>query len=230
MLTGQKAALREQFRPVKQGLFGLLVLMALAGLLTRGWTKQAVVSYLAVWCVFFAWCMRSAQRSAPLAMWVAANCGRPMFGLFRTGGGWNRAWAVYWIVIMVNNVGAFGGRARSFPTGSTVEMLVTVAMFFWVLLFMAANRSSSNSMSKPLVSQMRLIAQEPLPDRNDPRFKAWKDIRTRFPAPSGGRFGYPGEDLSPTKPVKAAGAWVWRPVGRICGLAWGKLQKAMTNR
>jgi hypothetical protein len=99
-----------------------------------------------------------------------------------------------------------------------------------VLLFIVATRKSSNSMSKLLISQLRLIAQEPLPERNDPRFKEWKDIRTRFPAPPGGRFGYPGEDLSPTKPVKAAGAWFWRPLGRLCGLAWGKLRKTATNR
>jgi hypothetical protein len=230
ILSGQKAALHEQFRPVKRGLFGLLFLMALAGLLTRAWTVKGIVSYFAVWCLFFAWCWRSARRFAPLAMWVAANCGRPMYGAFRTGGAWNRAWTVYWFFIMANNLRAFGGRARSFPSGSTFEMLVVAAVVFWALLFMAATWKTSNAMAEPLVSQMRLIAQEPLPNRDDPRFQEWKNIRTRFPAPPGGRAGYPGEDLSQTPPVKAAGAWLWRPVGRACGLAWGKLRKAASNR
>ena len=42
MLTGQRAALRHQFRPVKCGLFGLLVGMGLAGLLTRHWTTPGL--------------------------------------------------------------------------------------------------------------------------------------------------------------------------------------------
>jgi hypothetical protein len=95
---------------------------------------------------------------------------------------------------------------------------------------MFAIGKSSNSVAQSLVSQLRLIAQEPLPDRNDPRFKQWKDVRTRFPAPPGGRPGFPGEDLSEEKPVKAAGARLWRPLGRACGLAWGNLQRAARRR
>lgn len=228
MLEGQEAALREQFRPVKRGLLGLLMLMALAGLLTRSWTRPGIVSYLVVWGLFFAWCMRS-QRPA-LAMWVAANSGRSMYHVFRGEGGRSRTWLFYWFAFTANSFGAFGGWARSFPRGSLAEAVVSICVVFWVLLFLAATRKSSSSVSKSLVSELRSIAQEPLPERNDPRFKEWKDIRTRFPAPPGGRFGPPGEDLSQTKPVKAAGAWFWRPVGRICGLAWGRLRNAMTNR
>jgi hypothetical protein len=57
-----------------------------------------------------------------------------------------------------------------------------VSRVFWVLLFMMAIRKSSDAMGQPLVSQIRWIAQEPLPERHDPRFKEWKDVRTRFPA------------------------------------------------
>ena len=231
MLTGQRAALRRQFRRVKWGLFGLLVGMGLAGLLTRHWTTPGLVSYLAVWCVSFAWCWGAAQRFAPQAMWVAANCGRPLYGVFRTGGKWNRLWMLYWFWSMANSFGRFGGRARSFPSGTIGEMWVTVAIVLCVLLVMVfSQRKSSEAMADPLVSQLRLIAQEPLPQRDDPRFKEWKDIGTRFPEPAGGRAGFPGEDASPAKPIKAAGAWLWRPAGRLCGLVWGKLLSAARKR
>jgi hypothetical protein len=230
MLAGQRAALQEQFQPVKWGLCGLLLLMVLAGFLTRSWSGFGTVSYLAVWCVFFGWCWRSAQRSAPLAMWVAANCGRPFYWSFRKGGLWNRAWTIYWFGMVANSFGVFGGFAPSFPTGSIAEMVVTVFILFLVLLFMIQARNTPNAMVEPLVSQLRSIAQEPLPERNDPRFKEWKDIRTRFPAPPEGRTSPASEDLVPTKPVKAAGAWLWRPLGRACGLAWGRLLKAATHR
>jgi hypothetical protein len=105
-------------------------------------------------------------------------------------------------------------------------MVIVLAVVFWMLVFMAATwKFPTKPMAEALVSQLRSIAQEPLPERNDPRFKEWKDVRTRFPAPPGGRFGFTGVDLSRTKPVNAAGAWLWRPMGRGCGLAWGKLRK-----
>jgi hypothetical protein len=230
MLEGQSSALRDQFRPVKWGLCGLLVLMVLGGFLTRAWTTQGVISYLAVWSVFFAWCWRPTRRFAPVAMWVAANCGRPFYWSFRKGGLWNRAWTIYWFSMLANSFGVFGGAARSFPIGSTWEMWVTAVITLWVMLFVIQSRNSSKAMVEPLVSQLRSIAQEPLPERNDPRFKEWKDIRTRFPAPPEGRMSPASEDLVPSKPVKAAGAWFWRPLGRACGLAWGRLLRARAHR
>jgi hypothetical protein len=230
MLSGQRAALDQQFRTVKRGLCGLMLLMALGGFLCRSFTVPGFVSYLAVWSIFFVWCWRSAHRNVPLAMWVAANCGRPLYGAFRKGSAWNRIWMFYYFSMMANALGSIAGRTRTFPSGSIVEMFVVLGVVFWILLFMFANRKSSNSIAQDLISQLRLIAQEPLPDRNDPRFKQWKDIRTRFPAPPGGRFGFPGEDLSETKPVKPAGAWLWRPVGRACGLAWGQFKRTSTRR
>jgi len=126
---------------------------------------------------------------------------------------------------MSSSLGSLAGQARSFPSGSTVEMWVTLAVVFWVLLFMMAIRKSSDAMGQPLVSQIRWIAQEPLPERHDPRFKEWKDVRTRFPA-GAERVGESGDDSPQVKPVRAAGVWFWRPLGRVCGLAWGKLRKA----
>src|SRR5262249_55168298 len=158
---------------------------------TRRWTLQGVVSYLAVWTVLYVWCWRPAQRFAPMAMWVAANCGRPFFRPRQKGGLWNRAWMIYWFGMMANSFGAFGGFARSFPSGSTWEMMATLLVAFFVLLVMIQTRNSTNAIAQPLVSQLRAIAQEPLPEHNDPRFKQWKDIRTRFPAPVGGGMSYP---------------------------------------
>ncbi|MGH7970899.1 MAG: hypothetical protein ACREIC_19435, partial [Limisphaerales bacterium] len=100
LLAGQRAALDEQFRPVKIGLCALLLVMVAAGFFTRSWTRHGIVSYLAAWAIFFAWCARPARRSAPLAMWVAANCGRPLYAAFRRSGSWNRAWPLYWLWMM----------------------------------------------------------------------------------------------------------------------------------
>ena len=234
MLAGQKAALDEQFRPMKWVLSGLLLLLVLAGFLCRSFTTWGVVSYLAVWSVFFIWCFRSKKRFVPMTMWVAANSGRTFYGAVGKAGAnrnwWSRVWWFYYVFMMANIFRSGGGLARSFPSGSPVEVSVVLLVVFFVLVFMFANQKSWDSVTDSFVSQLRLIAQEPLPERNDPRFKQWKDVRTRFPAPPDGRFGFPGEDLSETKPVKAAGAWIWRPLGRACGLAWGKLQRTAMRR
>ena len=137
---------------------------------------------------------------------------------------------LYYFWFMANSFGRFGGWARSFPSGTITEMWVTVAIVLPVLLVVLFSKGKAEAMADPLVSQLRLIAQEPVPKRDDPRFKEWKDIGTRFPEPAGGRSGFPGEDGSPAKPIKAAGAWLWRPAGRLCGLAWGKLLSAARKR
>jgi hypothetical protein len=227
ILAGQKSAVREQFSRVKWVLSGLMLVMVFAGFLTRTWTGTGVVSYLAIWCVLFVWCWRPAQRSAPLAMWVAANCGRPLYGAFRnSGSGSNRIWVIYWVWMMGNSLGSFGTLARSFPKGSTVEMFVSVAAAFWVVMFILANLRTASVMEEPFISQIRSIAQEPLPERNDPRFKQWKDIRKRFPTRIEGWFERSDEDL-PSKPIRAAGVWFWRPLGRVCGIVWGKFRVAL---
>jgi hypothetical protein len=163
-----------------------------------------------------------------MAMWVAANCGRSVYGGFRKGGSWNRIWTIYWFWMMARTFGALGGFARAFPTGSTVEMVITLVIVFWLLIFMYAISESSPSMAQPLISQLRSIAQEPLPERNDPRFREWKDVRERFPAADGSR--RPASGIPDIKPIKASGAWFWRPVGRLSGLAWGSLRKAAKRR
>ena len=227
MLAGQKLALAEQFGPVQLGVSGLMLLMLLAGARSRPFTPQGIVSYLVVWSVFFVWCWRPVKKSAALSMWVAANCGRPLYGLLRTKGSLAGGfWTLYWIWSIGNVFGAFGTQVRLFPTGSTTEMLIVQAVVIWLLLFMATKRKSFRALEASLVSQLRLIAQEPLPEHNDPRYQQWQDVRTRFPEPPGGRAGFPGEALTPEKPVKASGAWLWRPLGKVCGRVWGRVRRA----
>lgn len=226
IVNGQKAALREQFRPVKVGLTVVLSLMVLAGYLARNWTPTALTTYLAVWTLFFGWCWRPGEQTAALPMWVAANCGLTLYSAFRTGRPRGRVWTFYWIWMFGNSFGALGRFGRSFPSGSLPEAFVVVSVVFWLLIFVIASGFGPDSTADSLVIYLRPLARTPLPERNDPRFKQWKDARQLFPGllreASGGR--------EPSKPIKAAGAWFWRPVGRVCGLAWGTAKKAASKR
>ena len=229
ILAGQQAAVAEQFRPVKLAVCGLFLAMLLGGFWARPWTWQGMVTYVALWSVFFFWCWRSTRRSVPQAMWVAANCGRALYTGFRQGGAWNRVWTFYWFWMVFRNFQSLGGLGRSFPSGSTLEMGITLSVLTWLLLMLYAVNKSHPSMADLLVSQLRSIAQEPLPERNDPRFKEWKDVRQRFPSAPGFETATRIEP-DETKPIKAAGAWFWQPLGRMSGLALGKLQRAANNR
>ena len=223
VLEGQKVALDEQFRPVKLGVFALLLLMMSAGFGARAWTTQGIVSYLAIWVLFFTWCWLPAARSAPMAMWLAANSGRSVYGSFNRNENWNRIWFFYWSWTVARGFSNVGGFVRSFPVGSTAEMVITLTVMAWLLILMHAASESSASIAEALVSQLRSIAQEPLPERNDPRFKLWKDVRQRFPSADG---LYVPPESSDSRPIKSSGAWFWRPVGRVTGLVWGTVSRA----
>ena len=136
---------------------------------------------------------------------------------------------IYWFWMMAGSFGALRGFARSFPGGSTLELMVTASISVWVVVFFYAKQYGPNEMAEPFISQLRSIAQDPLPQQNDPRFKEWKDVRKRFPAAAGGRIG-PQEEAMEGKAIRATGAWFWRPVGRVTGLAWGKVRRAVLKR
>ena len=220
ILDGHKAALDEQLKPLKLILSGLLALLALAGCFAHGWTKEGVVSYLAVWFIFFLWCWRTARRSAPMTLWVAANPGRPLYSTIRTLRGSRSNWGVYWLVLMSNSFLGFSGRARSFPNGSTLEMVVVLCAVVWVLVFTLASQRSSDAASRLFAAELRFIAQQPLPEHTDPRFKEWPDLLKPFPFSD-----TTGKVDEQKHQVKAAGAWLWRPLGRMGGRAWANLQK-----
>lgn len=224
MLEGQEAAVGRQFRPLQLVLCVLLLGMVGAGFLTRTWTAPGIVSYLLIWCLFFAWCWTPAKRVAPLSMWVAANCGRPISTIFRTKGGVLANLGMYYCISMTLNMyGSMGQSVGSFPTGSVPELVVVVVAVSILLLIAVGNRQYPGAVRESLINQLRLIAQEPVPERHDPRFKKWKDIGTRFPAREGERFGQ-------KRPPQGIYEVLSADLGRVMGLAWGKLWRMIKIR
>ncbi|MDB6020981.1 MAG: hypothetical protein JWQ04_838 [Pedosphaera sp.] len=182
IVDGQLAALRAQFQPVRWTLFGLCALMMAGGWLTRKWIAPALVSYAVFWCFFFGWCLVQKKGSAAMAMWIALNTGRPAFAVFKfrqKGGWWNNWWWIYWLYNARYFWGSLG-HASTFPSGSLGEMVFVC--FLGVVLFIvaAARWQSPPEMKARLISEMRLIAREPVPEANDPRFKKW-NVRERIP-------------------------------------------------
>jgi hypothetical protein len=190
IVDGQLAALRAQFRPIRFTVLGLCILMMLGGFLTRHWNTQAVITYSLIWLMFFLWCMRGSRRAAIKVMWVALNTGRPVYSVFRSQG---RPWQWFWILFNLRNIFRTTGTGVSqFPTGSNDELAVVCFISASVLIILliatlVQKRGLYNEMGERLVADMYSVAQEPVPDKDDPRLKKW-DVRERLipPPPSYG--------------------------------------------
>jgi len=178
VLDGQLAALKAQFRPLRWCLFGLFLLMILGGFLTRTWDAPSMASYLGIWSIFLLWCMRTDRRTAPTAMWIALNTGRPSYAVYRSQG---TPWQWLWLFFNLRHLRSFARSAAQFPTGSDGEVIVVALILMVALLFLAFGWKRPEKICAHFVKEFRWIAQQPLPERNDPGFKKWKDVSQPFP-------------------------------------------------
>ncbi|HEY5912293.1 MAG TPA: ABC transporter permease [Verrucomicrobiae bacterium] len=179
ILEGQLAALRAHFRPVRLFMLALFLLMFGGGFLTRSWTGPALTSYISIWIILLLWCRRSHRRTAPTAMWVALNTGRASYAVYRSQGS---PWVWFWLLFNLHNLGSWAKSAARFPTGSDAEVIIVALILMIVLLVAAFTRGEPSKLYGQMAEQMRRIAQQPVPERDDPRFKQWKNVRDPFPA------------------------------------------------
>lgn len=181
MVDDQAAAIVSQFKWPRRVLLGLCIAMMVVGFFTRSWTRAAMASYIVIWFVIGCFCLHGMAEGKYRAMWIALNSGRPAFALThrRTQGGWWKSW--YWIYWMTNLRSIFRGlgHAGSFPTGSPAEVVIVCLGGFVMFIILAATREQTPEIRPKLIADMRVIACEPVPDANDPRFKKW-DTRNRL--------------------------------------------------
>ncbi|MDB6025571.1 MAG: hypothetical protein JWM68_1794 [Verrucomicrobiales bacterium] len=176
IVEGQMAAIREQFQPVRRGILALCGLMMVGGFLTRSWDSLAIITYLMVWGVFFVWCARNGTQKVSLIMWIALNTGRPSYAAFRSKGG---AFFWFWMFFQFRNL-RFGGLG-TFPTGTVTECAVVGFAVAAMIIFMIVVDRDRSDMSFEFSQKLRSIAQDPVPDPHDPRYKKWKNVRDPFP-------------------------------------------------
>jgi ABC-type Na+ efflux pump permease subunit len=189
IVEGQVAASKDQFRPVRYALLGILVVMMVGGLFGRHWNWQAILTYLLVWLFFFRWCWQDGRRSVPRVMWIALNSGRPAFAAF--GSSRNLGYSLFWQLFNLRNImrGGLGSGLAGFPRGNQTELIFmiiggVILGFVWALRRSMENLEFPRGlMQSQLIAEMRSIAQDPVPDPKDPRWKKWKDMTERFPAP-----------------------------------------------
>jgi hypothetical protein len=178
VLEGQLAALKAQFRPLRWCMFAIFLLMILSGFLTRTWDAPSTASYLGIWSIFLLWCMRTDRRTAPTAMWIALNTGSSSYAVYRSRG---TPWQWLWLFFNLGQLRSFARSMARFPTGSDGEVIVVALILMVALLFFAFGWKRPEKICTNFVKEFRWIAQQPLPERNDPGFKEWKDVSEPFP-------------------------------------------------
>jgi ABC-type transport system involved in multi-copper enzyme maturation permease subunit len=179
IVEGQIAAVTAQFRAVSFTLVGLCLLMMFGGFFTRKWNEPAIIEYVLIWVVLVYWCFLDPHRIAPPAMWIAANSARPMFAVFRLRGEVWRFFYLCWYGRTFSRI--FSGQTFTFPTGSDFELAMVGMGSVIAIIVMAVLRETPHGLELRLISDMRSIAQEPVPAANDPRFKKW-DGKQRLPS------------------------------------------------
>ena len=142
---------------------------------------MGILTYAVVWFVLTFWCLRKRDGRLTLVVWLALNSGRSAFAVLRSQGkmGW---WYWIWMFFNLRRVASgMGSSAAQFPTGSVAELFVVFVMGFIVVLLGLQVDKDNTELRARLIDTMRDIAQKPVPDPDDGRFKRWNDVRQSFP-------------------------------------------------
>jgi hypothetical protein len=185
IVQGQLLALRNQFRPVALAVIGIELVMVLAGFLMRDWTLAAAVIYALIWGAIIGWTATycGSYRFALTSFWDGLVCGRPVFVAWRLSGfSMSPMWLAWMFLVFgrsLKSIRGLGG--QNFPEGNIGEIVLLFVGGLLVLASSFAWRREHHLREHRLLTEMRSLATEPLPETSDPRFKEWKSGE-RFPA------------------------------------------------
>jgi hypothetical protein len=199
IVWGTFEALTVYFLTAARCVLALNVALMLGGLTVRHWNGRALFVYFVAWAWVLRWAWGQSRRlrqpdrmpgwiltqnwqaSSPNrrwrqalpAMWAALNCARPALAVWRASGG-----SGLWFSVCIWSGFSYVQRQTiaTFPTGSKLQ--VSIATLYAVFLLMIVLlppqiRKTFDAMEQRLILEFRDIAREPLPARNDPRFKKW---------------------------------------------------------
>ena len=184
IVWGGMEALRRQFRNVGLVVVGLDLAFLVGGLATRRWNPGSLFVYgvVAGLLLWWGWRLACSWRFTLSAAWAGLNSARPAMAAWRvTGLG---TWGILYNFYLLRHAFA---KLPTFPSGSTFEVICAgVALVAGAIVvpvhFYRARRGQTvaDKMECRLVSELREIAREPVPDRDHPGFKRWNP-RERFP-------------------------------------------------
>ncbi|MCX6924653.1 MAG: hypothetical protein NT154_15780, partial [Verrucomicrobia bacterium] len=161
--------------PVFWATFMLNLAMMLCGFLGRDWNLPAFFIYVMIWTPLLLWSWRRSFRFSMLPIWISLNCGRPAYAAWRViyqRGGF------CWVLILPS---FWNSSLPGFPSGSVGELILVFVLLAAVAIAVAVARYQADPIEPRLFAEFRSVAQSPLPEPSDPRFKKW-NILERFPS------------------------------------------------
>lgn len=180
ILNGLQDALADQFRSVRRNAFVFFCVMAAIGFLVQPWNPIAVAVYVMLWAMVCRFVIARPRNMMTSVAWVALISGRAGYALRRL-----HNFGYFWFLWMLFYIRLFartlGKSSTPFPEGTWTELIV-FSLFGVVVLLGSLIRWGGNPLENAIAAAMRAIAQQPIPDPQDPRFRKWKDIRQPFPA------------------------------------------------
>jgi hypothetical protein len=152
----------------------LICVILAAALPVHRWNFASAFTYLAI--------------SGVLITWIASNPAPRLYGGFRisvfTGdprsahrkqGTWITQFAAGQIWNSLNLYRSLHGLGRlpDFPSGSTMELVITLGVIGILLMFTYGSWGSQPTVRQLAIDELRTLASQPLPSRKDPRLKKW---------------------------------------------------------
>jgi hypothetical protein len=170
----------HQLRAPRYVALVFFVMMMIAGFFVRLWNAAAIATYVMVWIILCWFVIARPRNTLVKIIWVALISGRTAFALYRT-----HTYSYSWLIVASFNFYRvavnFGNASIQFPKGTALEV-VSVAFVGAIVAVVAFVALEPPELLNTLRAQMHSIAQRPVPDPDDPRFRAWKDIQQPFPA------------------------------------------------
>ena len=170
----------RQLRAPRYVALAFFVIMMIAGFFVRPWNAAAIAAYLMVWLILCWLVMARPRNTLVKVIRVALVSGRAGFALYRThyhGYVWLMSMSFNFYNVAVN----FGNTSIQFPKGNALEV-ISVTFIGIVVAVVAYVAQEPPELLNTLRREMHSVAQEPVPDADDPRFRKWKDIKQPFPS------------------------------------------------
>jgi hypothetical protein len=176
IIRGQKQLDARFFRPVRIAVAVSFLIFSIAGALGKTYTPLQFASYIVIWIGVASVGPWFNPEGVWTTFWVCLNVGRPAFALkkyvWQGGGFLNIAFQVLLHIKELKKV----------PYGSPIELGITAAFSVGLVVvsFVARRPSGRAKLREEILSDFRFVAAQPLPEKDDPRLKAWKIQKTFF--------------------------------------------------
>lgn len=182
IVEGHVAGVQRLVRPFQIAVASVAGVIWLAGLLTRSWEPPALLSYAILGGMLEFWVLARGKRMLYQSFRLAFVTGQATAGLRRGGSAiaMGNAYNLFNFYRLIQSITTVG-KLPEFPTGAFWEVSLVLAAAGIGTALWHGFKTGVIPARRLAEEEMRILIQEPVPDKADPRFKTW-DANTPWPA------------------------------------------------